>query len=127
LNRFTPADFGFDYTPYHGVGVVVAVARRNVSCECSGGLEFSASYLHPTFMWHCFGNCTSEELIRKKYMGTAINNKFGKVYSSEYTVIRKMFFRPHRVGNCCSNVFQQRPLFFLLRTSNLQSCRLLTS
>jgi hypothetical protein len=31
-------------------------------------------------------------------------NKIGKVYSLEYTDIPKVFFMPHRVGHCCTDM-----------------------
>jgi hypothetical protein len=35
-----------------------------------------------------------------------VNNKIGKVYSLEYTDIPKVFFTPHHVGPCCTNVIR---------------------
>jgi hypothetical protein len=32
------------------------------------------------------------------------NNKIGKVYSLEHTEIPKVFFTPHHVGCCCTDV-----------------------
>jgi hypothetical protein len=33
-------------------------------------------------------------------------NKIGKVFSLEFTDIAKVFFMPHHVGHCCTNVIK---------------------
>jgi hypothetical protein len=48
---------------------------------------------------------TLKNLLRR-HCTTQWFNKIGNVYSLEYTDIQKVFFTPHHVGRCCTNLIR---------------------
>jgi hypothetical protein len=79
--------------------------------SCSRKTSFSTSFHHLCISNHIFHTCNkilvkSEQHYARFMASISYINNSVKMYSLEHTDIPKVFFTPHPVGNCCTNVIR---------------------